>query len=90
MNRIFWFCVFLLALAWQPGRAKYETYSTYGRTIEVAPRGVVNPSSAYGMNYGSARNGPAEIDVKIVGSDYNNARRNRRMTDEMQTNDVGS
>lgn len=100
-NLIFLFCLCFLAFNCRPGEAKYETFSQYGRTIEVAPRGmVVNPNSAYGTNYGTntgygsnygtARNGPAEIDVKIVGTDYNQARRNRRMTDEMQTNQVGS
>lgn len=89
-NLTFGVCLFFLALNCQLSRANYETY---GRAIEMnQPRGLTNqnyPNSMYGT-YGSARNAPSEIDVKIIGSDYNTARRNRRMTDEMQPNQMRS
>lgn len=92
-------CLLLLALTCRPSQAKYETFSSYGRQIEVAPRGLnqnsygtngygTNSGYGYGTNSYGNRNGPAEIDVKIVGTDYNKARRNRRMTDEVQNNEL--
>lgn len=91
MKVAFCVCLLILALSCRLSVA-YDTYSSYGRAIEVKPRGYAQtyPNSNYGNHgtYGTEHgNAPAEIDVHIVD---NTVRRNRRMTDDVQPNVIRS